>query len=165
MKINQIVALLSSAGLSAMMLQPTYAANNTSFKKVKTENSGSVIYYKGEATVKGVINVTAPDDEYTPCNLCFSVDKKDFKKIPRTKGDDRDPWCAFDNARYNEANKTYQVLGLKVRSDKCYQPIPATIKIKNYKEDMTETETVDETTLVKIISMDKPKVIICELNQ
>ena len=164
MNVKHIVAMLGAAGLSALMLQPAYAANKTDFKKVKTENDGSIIYYKGETTLKGTIEVSDPDDEYTPCSLCFSVDEKEYKKIPRAKGDDRDPWFTFDNASYNEANKTYQVLGLKVRSDKCYQPIPATIKIRNYKEDMRETETIDETTLIKIVSMGTPKVITCTSN-
>ena len=161
MNVKQIVAMLGSVGLSALMLQPAYATNKTGFKKAKTEDAGSIIYYKGETTLKGIISVTEPDDEYTPCSLCFFVDEKEYKKIPRAKGDDREPWFTFDNARYNEGNKTYQVLGLKVRSDKCYQPIPATIKIRNYKEDMRETETVDETTLIKIVSMGTPKVIPC----
>ena len=164
MDVKHIVAMLGAVGLSALMLHPAYAANKTGFKKVKTEDGGSIIYYQGETTLKGIINVTDPDDEYTPCSLCFSVDEKDYKKIPRAKGDDRDHWFTFDNARYNEANKSYQVLGLKVRSDKCYQPIPATIKIRNYKEDMRETETIDETTLIKIVSMGTPKVITCTPN-
>lgn len=161
---NKILTIVSAAALSAVMIQSATAANTASFKKSKTEAGGSIIYYKGETTIKGTIDVRAPDDEMMPCNLCFHVDKKDFKKIPRAKGDDRDPWFAFSNERFNKAANSYQVLGLKVRADKCYQPIPATVKIRNYKEDMQETETVDETTLVKIVSMGTPKVTTCKSN-
>lgn len=133
--------------------------SSTPFQKIRTAGGGDITYYKGKATISGTIDVTDPDDEYTPCGLCFSVDRKDARKIPRESGDDRSPWFAFDNSYHN--NEYQGVAGLKLRSDKCYEPINATIKIKNYKGDRAETETVDETTLVKIISMDTPKIKVC----
>ena len=47
MDVKHIVAMLGAVGLSALMLQPAYAANKTGFKKVKTEDGGSIIYYQG----------------------------------------------------------------------------------------------------------------------
>ncbi len=136
---------------------------STPFQKIRTTGSGDITYYKGEATVSGTFDVTDPDDEYTPCGLCFSVDKEDSGKIPRESGDDSIPWFAFDNSYYN--NQYKGVADLKVRSDKCYEPIKATVKIKNYIADRTPTETVDQTTLVDIISMAKPKLITCPPSQ
>lgn len=134
------------------------------FQKIRTTGGGDITYYKGEAIVSGTLDVTHPDDEYTPCGLCFSVDKKDSDKIPRESGDTRNAWFSFDNSKYNTTSNTYELAGLKIRANKCYQPMKATIKIKDYMADKTPTETVDETTLVDIISMDKPKVIACESN-
>ena len=158
------LAVFSVLGLSMAMISVSHAAAPSGFKKFKTTDGGMVTHYRGEVTVKGTLDVSAPDDEYTPCYLCFYVDKTDYKKIPRVGGDDRTPWFAFDNSRYNEANKSYEILGKKFRSDKCYAPIKTTVRIKNYKVDRADTETVDTTTAVRIIAMDTPKVIACESN-
>lgn len=139
--------------------------NVTPFQKVRTASEGYITYYQGETTVSGTIDITDPNDEYTPCGLCFSVDERDASKIPRELGDDRSPWFAFDNSNYNEANKTYELGSLKVRADKCYEPIKATIKIRGYMADRTPTETVDQTTLIDIVAIDKPKMITCPPSQ
>ena len=126
--------------------------NAKDFHEIKRE--GSLIYYKGETVVKGTFNISAPDDDYTPCVICFTVGDADSHKIPREIGDDRKAWFGFDNSNKVDSK-------LKLRTDKCYQPIKATIKIKDYVADTAETETVDTTNLVNIISMEKPKVVSC----
>lgn len=75
--------------------------SSTPFQKTRTTGGGDITYYKGEATISGTIDVTDPDDEYTPCGLCFNVDQKDASKIPRELDDDRSPWFAFDNSYHN----------------------------------------------------------------
>ncbi|WP_230656209.1 lysozyme inhibitor LprI family protein [Psychrobacter sp. I-STPA10] len=50
-------------------------AGAADFKKIKTD--GTVTYYKGETVVKGTFNISAPDDDYSPCAVCFSVSNAD----------------------------------------------------------------------------------------
>lgn len=128
------------------------------FREVKRD--GTLTYYKGQTVVRGTFNISSPDDDYTPCAICFSVDDVDSYKIPRDLGDTRRAWFAFDNTK--RVNNNYVVSKLTVRNDRCYEPIKATIKIKDYIADTAETETVDKATLIDVISMQQPKEVACE---
>lgn len=158
LKTKQIVAF-AAAVLSGVMLTTTSTVAADGFQRTGSE--GSLFFYEGQAVVSGKLEISSPNDYMTPCRMCFYVDDESAAVIPR-ENDPRSAWFTFENTKYREADSSISLGGYMFDLDKCYLPMQATVKIKDYTRDIAETETVDETTLVSFINIDEPVLTECD---
>ena len=133
-------------------------------KAPKKANKDDLYYYTGSVIVSGNAEFTHPEDDITPCFLCFHADSASSKLIPRVKSDGREgnAWFTFSNGEFK--NNTYRLLDMSINTKKCYAPLPMTVQINNYRADLAETETIDDAKLVKVIKKGNLKEVKCTEN-
>lgn len=152
---NSFVLLV--IGLSASLL----ASAQMPLKTPKKIAPDGLYHYTGTVTVSGTAEFSHPQDDVTPCFLCFKADNASSKLIPRVPSDGREgnAWFTFSNGNFK--GNTYKLLDMSINTKKCYAPMPMTVQISDYRADLAETETIDEAKAIKIIKKGILKEIKC----
>lgn len=88
--------------------------------------------------------------------VCFVVDERFAKKLPRPADDERRAWFCFSNTAH-----ALKAFGLGSVRKGCGLRGPATIAISAYAVAKDEPEAVDKARLERVISRGVPKPIPC----
>lgn len=99
--------------------------------------SSAYVNFFGSMTVSGKITWNDMASQY-----CVKVDEKDAYKIPRFKEDGRDPWFCF---------LTVPKSSFPDAGDRAAENISLTFEISNYKVQLSEKESTDTATFMRVV--------------
>ncbi len=114
----------------------------------KTKEEGVYVYYQGIVTLSGTYSLSN-EGAFTGGLLCFYVDEKTSKLVPREAGDSRNPWFCFKDQAAARSNLGIPKSCLNTRGS-------ATLTIKDYVANLLEGEAWDTANISSVVSSEKP---------
>jgi hypothetical protein len=141
--------------LLLMALSVTLSSADQSIGFKKEGEKGSLVYYTGSIIIEGKFSYSnsVEAQEILGDHVCFYPIEKDGKLIPR-EDDQRIPWFCFKDTK--KAKDLFGISELITDFNICKITGKATVEIKDYVVDKTETEAHDTAELVRVIEKSKP---------